>query len=95
MVSDDARAAALLEFTRLPSPTLDVPELTERDKVALCIHAGCDYRMEMEQKGLGFYVKVTTANLVGIVKIDGQFKGCERKPIIGETITIPLEKLYG
>lgn len=56
-----------------------VSELTEAERIAICIAAGCkmDFRTENTPDG-GYRLVVSTVHPVGIVKIDGKFQVCEQ-----------------
>jgi hypothetical protein len=63
-----------------PPAHKDAEELTDAERIALCIAAGCkmDYRTENTPQG-GYRMVASTSNPVGIVKINGRFHVCERR----------------
>lgn len=58
----------------------EASELTDAEKIALCIVSGCemDYRTEITPAG-GYRMVASTVNPVGIQKINGKFQVCEGK----------------
>jgi hypothetical protein len=73
------RVAAQL-MSAFPPSHKEASELTEAEKIALCIVAGCkmDYWTEITPTG-GYRMVASTANPVGIQKIDGKFQVSELK----------------
>lgn len=65
----------LAQLTAFPNVSKELSDLTERDKIALCIAAGCemDYRLDGNK-----YV-ATTLRPVGFAKINGKFIVYESK----------------
>lgn len=86
----DLMDRAMRQLMSFPPQSKEVADLTDAERIALCIASGCrmDYRMENTAEG-GYRMVASTVNLVGIVKIDGKFVVYERAPEVGETITLP------
>jgi hypothetical protein len=78
------------QLMTFPPAGKEVADLTDAERVALCIASGCkmDYRTENTAEG-GYRMVASTVNLVGIVKIDGKFVVYERANEPGATITLP------
>lgn len=68
-------AAQLLAF---PSPLKEVSELTEAERIALCIASGCEMDYRTENINGAYRMVVTTARPVGIQKIEGRFLVCQQ-----------------
>lgn len=84
-MTDDLMARVRQELTAYPAISKAVEELTDADRIALCIVAGCkmDYRLENTPEG-GYRMVASTINPVGITKINGRFHVYERHPDINE-----------
>lgn len=77
---DDVRTSIIAQLMAFPPASKEAHELTDGERVALCIAAGCkmEYRHESTPEG-GYRMVATTVNPVGIVKIDGKFRVYERR----------------
>ena len=71
-MTDDLIGRTISQFTRLPSPETEVADLTESEKIALCIAAGCETEW-VEGVGASMTLTVRTVRPVGIAKINGRF----------------------
>lgn len=69
----------LEQFMVFPAIAKEPEELTNAERIALCIASGCkmDYRTEPSEGG--WKMVASTVNPVGIVKIDGKFLIYERQ----------------
>jgi hypothetical protein len=76
---DDVRERIIAQLMAFPAITKEPDELTDAERIALCIVAGCkmNYRTEATPEG-GYRFVASTVNPVGIVKINGKFSVCER-----------------
>lgn len=62
----------------------EVDELTEEEKVALAVMAGCAYRMWHE----GGKLRIDIINPIGFQKIDGRLRVCEGVARKGDTVIV-------
>ena len=77
----EAMEAVLQQLMAFPPSHKEAEDLTERERIALCIAAGCkmDYRTENTPEG-GYRMVATTVNRVGFAKINGRFHVYESAP---------------
>lgn len=75
----DVRKQIIAQLLALPAVAKEAEELTDAERIALCIASGCemDYRTEQTAAG-GYRLVASTVNPIGIVKINGKFQVCER-----------------
>lgn len=89
----DIRQQLLEGFTRLPDLILEVDQLTDRDRVALCIAAGVKVDTSWKEERGSTFLIVTTQNRCGIIKAEGKFKVFVEKKRAGEYFSIHLGEL--
>ena len=77
---DDIRERLMAQLMAFQHPTKEAHELTDAERIALCIFAGCamDYRTESGPNG-SYRLVASTVNPVGIFKINGKFQVAEYK----------------
>lgn len=75
---DEIRKSILEQFLAFPAAAKEPEELTDAERIALCIASGCKMDFRTEQTETGWKMVASTINPVGIVKIDGKFRVYER-----------------
>ena len=65
------------QLLAFPPPWKEPEELTNAERIALCIAAGCKMDYRTENTGDRYMLVASTVNPVGIVKINGKFQVCE------------------
>ena len=75
--AESLRERILAQVMQYPSPLKSAEELTDAERVALCIAAGIETYTTMEENVITFHTK----RPVGIVKIDGKFKVYEYRGV--------------
>lgn len=86
----EALKEMLYQFTAFPDPVLEVAQLTDRDRIALCIAAGVEVDLVREKKNGMVYLRATTRRCCGIVKVDGRFQVVEEKQYPEQYVTVNL-----
>lgn len=77
--ADDPVKAIAAQLMRFPAITKEAHELTDAERIALCIAAGCKMDYRTEQIDGSYRLVATTENPVGIAKINGKFQVYELK----------------
>ena len=90
---DSPMDAALRELCAVPPPHKEVADLTDAERIALCIAAGCEMDYQREYKNGSLYMVAKTVNPIGIVKVDGRFRVYEGKAEKTPVMTISLRGL--
>jgi hypothetical protein len=73
-LGDSPMEAAIRALCAFPPLHKEAADLTDGERIALCIAAGCKMDFRMEVKNGSPRLVATTVNPIGIVKVEGKFR---------------------
>lgn len=61
------------QLMAFPAAFKEPADLTDQERISLCIASGCEMDYRMENAADGYRMVATTKNPIGIVKVGGKF----------------------
>lgn len=72
-MSPDVLDSIRQQLLAFPAASKEVADLTNQERIALCIASGCEMDYRMENTADGYRMVASTVRPVGIVKVGGKF----------------------